>query len=119
MPHHDKPVAQGRVRRTMPLAGFTARAAGGRLVAGLRERSGTDGAVEQFHERTAERYAELLGHSKGVLMKAGQLMSLIDHSAVGTGGFVPYQRAMTRLQADAPPMHPELIREVLHAELGS
>ncbi|MHA3020987.1 ABC1 kinase family protein [Mycobacterium sp. BMJ-28] len=112
-------VPRGRLRRTMPLAGFTARAVGGRLVAGLREKTGTDGAVEQFHERTAERYAELLGHSKGVLMKAGQLMSLLDHSSVGTGGFVPYQRAMTRLQADAPPMHPDLVREVLDTELGA
>jgi hypothetical protein len=61
----------------MPLAGFTARAAGGRLVAGLREKAGQDGAVERFHERTAERYTELLGHSKGALMKAGHLLSML------------------------------------------
>ncbi len=103
----------------MPLAGFTARAAGGRLVAGLREKTGRDGAVEEFHERTAERYADLLGHSKGVLMKAGQIFSMIDTSALGTGGFSPYQRAMTRLQADAPPMHPALVREVLNDEIGA
>jgi predicted unusual protein kinase regulating ubiquinone biosynthesis (AarF/ABC1/UbiB family) len=115
----DEGVPQGRIRRTMPLAGFTARAAGGRLVAGLLEKAGNDGAVERFHERTAERYAELLGHSKGVLMKMGQIMSLLDTRAVGTGGFWPYQKAMSRLQADAPPMHPELARKVLEAELGS
>ncbi len=103
----------------MPLAGFTARAAGGRLVAGLRERAGSDGAVERFHERTADHYAELLGHSKGALMKVGQIMSMIDASALGTGGFSPYQKAMNRLQADASPMHPALVREVLNAELGS
>lgn len=103
----------------MPLAGFTARAAGGRLVAGLREKTGDDGAVERFHERTAERYTELLGHSKGVLMKAGQMMSMVEAEALGTGGFAPYQKAMSRLQADAPPMHPALVREVLDAELGS
>ncbi len=102
----------------MPLAAFTARAAGGRLVAGLREKTGDDGAVERFHERTAERYAELLGHSKGVLMKVGQIMSMVDTRALGTGGFWPYQKAMNRLQADAPPMHPALVREVLDAELG-
>ncbi|WAC92208.1 ABC1 kinase family protein [Mycobacterium sp. Aquia_213] len=119
MPHHDGPLPQGRIHRTMPLVGFTARAAGGRLVAGLRERAGDDGAVERFHERTAERYTELLGHSKGVLMKLGQIMSMIDTRALGTGGFWPYQRAMSRLQADAPPMHPDLVREVLDAELGS
>jgi predicted unusual protein kinase regulating ubiquinone biosynthesis (AarF/ABC1/UbiB family) len=103
----------------MPLAGFTARAAGGRLVAGLREKAGQVGAVEQFHERTAQRYTELLGHSKGALMKAGQIMSMIDASALGTGGFAPYQKALTRLQADAPPMHPDLVREVLTNELGA
>ncbi|MDO3306453.1 AarF/ABC1/UbiB kinase family protein, partial [Mycobacteroides abscessus subsp. massiliense] len=66
---------RGRIRRTMPLAGFTARAAGGRLVAGLREKAGDTGAINRFHEKTAERYTELLGHSKGVLMKAGQIFS--------------------------------------------
>lgn len=118
MPDLDSVVPQGRIRRTMPLAGFTARAAGGRIVAGLQEAAGQHGAVERFHERTAERYAELLGHSKGVLMKVGQMMSMIDGRALGTGGFSPYQKAMSRLQTDAPPMHPELVREVLEAELG-
>lgn len=103
----------------MPLAGFMARAAGGRLVAELREQTGDEGAVERFHERTAERYAELLGHSRGVLMKVGQIMSLLDTRALGTGGFWPYQKAMSRLQADAPPMHPTLVHEVLEGELGS
>jgi predicted unusual protein kinase regulating ubiquinone biosynthesis (AarF/ABC1/UbiB family) len=119
MSDHDSSLPQGRLRRTMPLAGFTARAAAGRLVAGLREKSGDDGALERFHERTAQRYAEALGNSKGVLMKAGQIISMVDARAVGTGGFWPYQKAMTRLQADAPPMHPALVHEVLSAELGS
>src|SRR4051812_4498615 len=95
MPEHES-VPRGRIRRTMPVAGFTARAAGGRMVAELRERAGDDGAVERFHGRTADRYAELLGHSKGVLMKAGQLLSMVDASALGTGGFGPYQKALTR-----------------------
>jgi predicted unusual protein kinase regulating ubiquinone biosynthesis (AarF/ABC1/UbiB family) len=119
MPDQNNPVPHGRIRRTMPLAGFTARAAGGRLVAGLRERAGNDGAVERFHERTAHRYAELLGHSKGALMKIGQLISTIDMQGLGTGGFAPYQKALTRLQSEAPPMAPTLVHEVLDAELGS
>ena len=89
MPPDEGSVPRGRIRRTMPLAGFTARAAGGRLVAGLREKAGQDGAVEQFHERTAERYAELLGNSKGALMKVGQMMSMVDSRALGSGGFYP------------------------------
>ncbi|MBX9639138.1 MAG: AarF/ABC1/UbiB kinase family protein [Mycobacteriaceae bacterium] len=112
------PVPQGRIGRTMPLAGFTARAAGGRMVASLREKTGDAGAVARFHEKTAERYAELLGHSKGVLMKAGQTLSMVDTSGVGSGGFSPYQKALSRLQADAPPMDPALAREVLQADLG-
>lgn len=114
----EDPVPHGRVRRTMPLAGFTARAAGGRMVAALREKTGDVGAVERFHQRTAQRYSELLGHSKGVLMKAGQLMSMVDPSSIGNGGFSPYQKALTRLQADAPPMAPALAKEVLRADLG-
>jgi predicted unusual protein kinase regulating ubiquinone biosynthesis (AarF/ABC1/UbiB family) len=118
MSESDRSVPQGRVRRTMPLAGFTARAAGGRMVAGLREKTGDEGAVARFHERTAERYAELLGHSKGVLMKAGQMFSLIDAGVLGGGELSPYQQALTRLQADAPPMDPVLAREVVERELG-
>ena len=119
MPQYDGPVPQGRIRRTMPLAGFTARAAGGRLVAGLRAKAGDDGALDRFHERTAERYAELLGHSRGALMKAGQMLSLIDARSLGDGGFAPYQAALSRLQADAPPMPIALVQQILDAELGS
>ncbi len=115
----DKSVPQGRIRRTMPLAGFTARAAGGRLVAGLRARAGDDGAVERFHERTADRYTELLGASKGALMKAGQILSMVDADAIGVAGFAPYQQALARLRADAPPMAAALVRAVLDDELDS
>ena len=114
----DWPVPRGRVRRTMPMAGFTARAAGGRMLAGLREKAGDEGAVQRFHERTAERYVELLGHSKGVLMKAGQLVSMVDAAALGAGELSPYQKALTRLQADAPPMNSALALDVLEAQLG-
>jgi predicted unusual protein kinase regulating ubiquinone biosynthesis (AarF/ABC1/UbiB family) len=113
----ENPLPQGRIRRTMPLAGFTARAAGGRIVAGLREKSGNAGAVDRFHERTAERYAQLLGHSKGVLMKAGQIFSMVDPGAVGNGELSPYQKALTRLQADAPPMDAQLAKDVLQDDL--
>ena len=118
MPSRENPLPRGRVRRTMPLAGFTARAAGGRIVAGLREKTGSAGAVDRFHERTAERYTELLGQSKGVLMKAGQFFSMVDAAAVGGGVFSPYQKALARLHADAPPMDPGLAKDVLQGDLG-
>ncbi|MDF0529063.1 AarF/ABC1/UbiB kinase family protein [Tsukamurella sp. 8F] len=135
----DGRVPRGRLRRTMPLTGFTARAAGGRVVAALRERAGDDGAVDRYHERTAARYAELLGHSKGLMMKAGQMFSVIEATGAGSGAsgpnrpgagsgasgpnrpggiLSPYQRALARLQADAPPMHPDLARSVIEDDLG-
>lgn len=114
----DPVVPQGRIRRTMPLAGFTARAMGGRMVAALREKAGDEGAVDRFHERTAERYAELLGQSKGVLMKAGQMLSIVDPGWAGGGALDAYQSALSQLQADAPPMDSDLARQVLHADLG-
>jgi predicted unusual protein kinase regulating ubiquinone biosynthesis (AarF/ABC1/UbiB family) len=119
MPRKDTPIPLGRVRRSLPLAGLTAVAAGGRIAAGLREKRGDHGAVERFHQRTAQRYTDLLGHYKGALMKAGQLFSMVDSRALGTGGFWPYQRALNRLLADAPPMDPRLARDMLEAELGS
>lgn len=118
MAEFDNPVPTGRIRRSVPLAGFTARAAGGRIAAGLQRRAGDADAVERFHERTAERYTELLGHSKGALMKIGQAISMIDFAGVGTGGMVRYQKALSRLQADAPPMDARLARTVAEAELG-
>ena len=110
-------IPRGRIRRTIPLAGFAARAAGDRIVAGLREKTGDTGAVARFHERTAERYSELLGHSKGVLMKVGQILSMFDTNVLGSG-FMPYHATLARLQADAPPMDPDLAKQTLHADLG-
>jgi predicted unusual protein kinase regulating ubiquinone biosynthesis (AarF/ABC1/UbiB family) len=119
MLQQDTPIPHGRIRRTLPLAGFTAVAAGGRIAAGLREKAGDHGAVERFHQRTAQRYTDLLGHYKGALMKAGQFLSMMDSPVVGSGGFWPYQKALNRLLTDAPPMDPHLARDMLESELGS
>ena len=110
-------IPRGRIRRTMPLAGFAARSAGGRIVASVRKNMGDSGAVTRFHERTAERYSQLLGDSKGVLMKVGQIFSMFDTTILGSG-YTPYHAALARLQADAPPMHPDLARQTLQADLG-
>jgi predicted unusual protein kinase regulating ubiquinone biosynthesis (AarF/ABC1/UbiB family) len=111
-------IRRGRVRRTVPLATLTARTAGEAVVVGLRGKlTGADSS--EFHVRTAERYAELLGSSKGALMKAGQMLSLISlGGAVGDEFQATYQAALTRLRNEAPPMAPELAREVLEGELG-
>ncbi|MCX2932111.1 AarF/ABC1/UbiB kinase family protein [Mycobacterium sp. CVI_P3] len=103
----------------MPLASLTAHAACGRVIAGLRERAGQDGALERFHLSTAARYAELLGRSRGVLMKAGQILSMADTREWGGGGFGPYLDALKQVQCEVPPMDPVLVRQLLDAQLGA
>jgi predicted unusual protein kinase regulating ubiquinone biosynthesis (AarF/ABC1/UbiB family) len=111
-------IARGRLRRTVPLAALSARTAGEAVVVGLRSKlTGADST--EFHVRTAERYAELLGRSKGALMKAGQMLSFVSVSPAVPAEFQSiYQAALTRLRDDAPPMAPELSRSVLERELG-
>ena len=111
-------IARGRLRRAAPLVGLTARTAGEAAFVGLRGGLSSSQAAE-FHARTAERYAELLGRSKGALMKAGQMLSLASVApAVPAELRSIYQSALVRLRSDAPPMGPEVVRTVLVSELG-
>jgi predicted unusual protein kinase regulating ubiquinone biosynthesis (AarF/ABC1/UbiB family) len=113
-------VPSGRLRRTAPLAGLAAQTATGAVIDILRRRlRGQRGTSAEFHVRSAERYTEFLSRSKGVLMKAGQILSFVD-----TAGLVPdeyqqvYQSAMSGLRADAEPMDYELVAAVIEADLG-
>jgi predicted unusual protein kinase regulating ubiquinone biosynthesis (AarF/ABC1/UbiB family) len=67
----------------------------------------------QFAIRTAEDVAKELGEMKGVLMKAGQLISFIFEALPEDA-----QAALATLQADAAPMAPSLAAGVVEAELG-
>ena len=69
---------------------------------------------EQFAIRTAEDVARELGHMKGAMMKAGQLLGFIIE-----GLPKPAQEALASLQADVPPMAPSLAESVIRAELGA
>ena len=113
-------IPQGRLRRTAPLAAISARAAGEGVVDVLRRRlKGERGASLEFHVRNAERYADVLSRSKGVLMKVGQILSFVDTSAVVDGPYGEvYRAALASLQADAEPMEPVLVAAVIESELG-
>lgn len=113
-------VPQGRVRRTVPLVATSARAAGGGVAEVLRRRlAGKRGASLEFHLRNAERYADTLSRSKGVLMKVGQILSFVDFSAAIGGQYGDvYRTALASLQADAEPMASELAAAMVESELG-
>ena len=68
---------------------------------------------EQFAIRTAEDVAKELGEMKGVLMKAGQMISFIFEALPEDA-----QAALSTLQADAAPMAPTLAAGVVQTELG-
>ena len=68
---------------------------------------------EQFAIRTAADVAKELGEMKGVLMKAGQLISFIFEALPDEA-----QEALATLQADAAPMAPTLAAGVVESDLG-
>jgi predicted unusual protein kinase regulating ubiquinone biosynthesis (AarF/ABC1/UbiB family) len=68
---------------------------------------------EQFAIRTAADVAKELGEMKGVLMKAGQLISFIFEALPDEA-----QDALATLQADAAPMAPSLAAGVVRGDLG-
>lgn len=110
-------IPQGRLRRLAPVAGATAKTAGEGIVVALR-RHATGHEDPAFAARTAERYAEALGRSKGALMKAGQMLSFVSMGPAVPPEFqAAWQTALARLRTDAPPMAPELALRVVEAEL--
>jgi len=106
-PPPDRGPPRGRLARSLPLVSLTVQ------TAARAARGADDGAG-----RAAQRYAELLGRSRGALMKAGQVMSF-----VAVGPAMPpeqravYQAALARLQDSAPPMPGEEAVAVAEAEL--
>ncbi len=116
-PPHDG-LSAGRLRRAVPLIGLTTRTAGEAAVTAMRSKL-TGESNTEFHLRTAERYAELLGRSKGALMKVGQMLSFMAVSPGVPGEFRSiYQTALAHLRSDAPAMSPESARVTLERELG-
>jgi predicted unusual protein kinase regulating ubiquinone biosynthesis (AarF/ABC1/UbiB family) len=92
------------------------------VVTALRRKVGGTGGIDDGEDRqarAAERYARLLGRSRGVLMKAGQIMSFVSFGGVVDADARPvYQAALARLQDSAPPMPSEVAMGVVEKEVG-
>jgi len=111
----DDGIRRGRLSRGLPLAGLAVRQGLGR-VAGKLTRD-EQKKLDRF-TREAERYVAVLGDMKGVAMKIGQLLSFLDAGAIPDQYRAAYQQIVGALQADAPPMPFETLRDVLELELA-
>lgn len=108
----SKRIRQSRLGRSLTLAAAAGRGAFRNAVAYLPARNRTQ-RREEAMLRTAEDVAQVMGNMKGVTMKVGQILSLM-------GGAVPegFAERMSTLQSSAPPMAPELVRQVFDEDFG-
>jgi predicted unusual protein kinase regulating ubiquinone biosynthesis (AarF/ABC1/UbiB family) len=113
---HHAAVPTTRWRRTAASAGLVARTAASVALANARVKGTHDIAVREARlAAAADNAAAVMGDMKGLVMKIGQLISMIDAGPVPEG----YRHALAHLQASAPPMPLELVEAVVIAELGA
>ncbi|MHC9292975.1 ABC1 kinase family protein [Mycobacterium sp. LTG2003] len=113
-------VPRRTLSRGAKLAGLSLGAAG-RAVVGWGQRLGgadADLIRQQWSSRSAEQIFAVLGELKGGAMKFGQAMSIYE-AAIPEQYAEPYRHALTRLQAEAPPISATRVHRVLAAQLGT
>src|SRR5690606_15862126 len=108
----SSPIRRSRLGRTFTLAAAAGRGAFRSAVAYLPGRN-REQRKQEAMLRTAEDVARVMGNMKGVTMKVGQILSLM-------GGAVPdgFADRLATLQSAAPPMAPELVRQVFEEDFG-
>lgn len=95
--------------------GIAGRAAGslGRRALGRGEGDFT----EELADHAAEQVFAVLGELKGGAMKVGQALSVFE-AGMPDKYAAPFREALTKLQAEAPPLPPAQVEKVLDAQLG-
>ena len=113
-------ITRGGARRNAKLAslplGVAGRAATGfgrRLAGGDRDEIAAD-----MLEKTAEQLFAVLGELKGGAMKVGQALSIME-AAIPEEFGEPFREALTKLQAEAPPLPAAKVHGVLDNQLGT
>lgn len=111
------PVPSRRLDRLIRMGGLTGGVAGSVLAGGIRQVA--SGRRPRFGDLlltpgNAHRIANELSRMRGAAMKVGQLLSM------DAGDVLPAETAviLERLRADAEPMPPRQLRDVLDAEWG-
>lgn len=113
-------ITRGQGRRNAKLASLPLGMAG-RAAAGFGKRlagRSKDEVSAELMEKTAEQLFAVLGELKGGAMKVGQALSIME-AAVPEEFGEPFRDALTKLQAEAPPMPIETVHKVLDQQLGT
>ncbi|QII06745.1 AarF/ABC1/UbiB kinase family protein [Rhodococcoides fascians A25f] len=95
------------------MAGRAAVGFGKKLAGGNRDEIDADMAA-----KAAEQLFSVLGELKGGAMKLGQMLSVME-AAVPEEYSEPYREALTKLQAQGPPMPAKTVHRVLDQQLGT
>ncbi|GAB16462.1 hypothetical protein GOEFS_001_00070 [Gordonia effusa NBRC 100432] len=93
----------------------------GRAAAGLGKRmagKSKDDVNQEMMEKAAEQVFSVLGELKGGAMKVGQAMSIMEAAIPDEFG-EPFREALTKLQAEAPPLPAAKVHAVLDQQLGT
>ncbi|PAY22333.1 ABC transporter ATP-binding protein [Dietzia natronolimnaea] len=98
----------------LPL-GIAGRAAGS---LGRRALGRSDGGLtEELADQAADQVFAVLGELKGGAMKVGQALSVFE-AGMPDKYAGPFREALTKLQAEAPPLPPAEVERVLDTQLG-
>ena len=111
-------LAPGRLAGSLPLTGLTVTRSDSAMATGARRRN-ADSAMVARHGKAAGRYADLVGSSRGVVMKACQLLSLASLPAFGSPEHqAVYQSVLARRADETPAMPAGLAADLAETELG-
>ncbi|MEZ5210018.1 AarF/UbiB family protein [Gordonia sp. PP30] len=113
-------MTRGQGRRNAKLAALPLGMAG-RAAAGFGKRlagKSKDEVSAEVMAKTAEQLFAVLGELKGGAMKVGQALSIME-AAVPEEFGEPFREALTKLQAEAPPMPIATVHKVLDQQLGT
>ena len=113
-------ITKGQGRRNAKLASLPIGMAG-RAAAGFGKRivgRDKDEVNQELLEKSAEQLFAVLGELKGGAMKVGQALSIMEAAIPDEFG-EPFREALTKLQADAPPMPAAKVHKVLDQQLGT
>ncbi|MFT3714378.1 MAG: AarF/UbiB family protein [Gordonia sp. (in: high G+C Gram-positive bacteria)] len=113
-------ITRGQGRRNAKLAALPLGVAG-RAVGGLGKRlagASKEEVSADLMQKTAEQLFAVLGELKGGAMKVGQALSIME-AAIPEEFGEPFREALTKLQAEAPPMPAETVHKVLDQQLGT